>query len=773
MHCFVIALALLVVTGLLTVTGLVSFSLTQFVIFPSTLTVLYYSYVSIVEFVREIVAVHEQCERYRLRTLVQKWYSDNYYKALWQLAVEQLRNKRDAAMSKAYKAVTAKLLKIADRLLAPLGVDCAKLKAYRRRIPYSTCRILFAFVCAAYPARYIARLALRHAFAMLAGLALWVRGACCTLTALAMIITGALVWTYSLLDDLKKPMVLNCMASIGRTLQKSSTYGFHLAYSGMRALVASRQPKARAKPQHKAKRTRATNTPPVDSTPRPAPYYTVSQTIAEFRRETPPVAPEPAYTGAIARPRTLLEAAEARARYQAMRDEWEKEVLEKAREEARLANERRFPSPCRSSRSSASTSGYGSATTRMNSVFIGSRPVPTLKNLEPPRLMMHVDQYLRSSAAIGSSTSFLETSPSSTSQPVYSPTTSSTVSSELSLPELDRSTLTSEDSTSFDTSADEHGPTRQVSAVCSAAKGSQGNPKRTVQIIAQAQSKTSPMHVPKLVVEARAKAGENKAATILRWSQRKERVALKKQAAKNKASMDVDGPSSPTLEPMDSTLDWEESDWEEMEEDEVPMDISRQGSPKPAGVAPMAWSPSPAQVSSLVPQNMEVDEESSGARRVKGLPRRTAARSSRSDAPTTSKATTPTPMELPPRPPRHFDEDVHMAPPPEASRTTDGVARSKEETGPRKIKGLPSRIAARSSRTDALTATKAASSAPKLTATKTIRPSGSRTSTSDPSSSTATTSATRPTSNSTTAKPREVGAAAKGKDGKAAWGRRM
>ncbi|KAG8680326.1 hypothetical protein FRC09_018325, partial [Ceratobasidium sp. 395] len=345
MHCFVIVLALLLVTGLLTVTGLVSFSLTQFVIFPSTLTVIYYSYVSVVEFVREIVAVHEQCERYRLRTLVQKWYSDNYYKALWQLAVEQLRNKRDAAMSKAYKAVTAKLLKIVDRLLAPLGVDCAKLKAYRRRIPYSTRRILFVSVCAAYPGRYIARLVLQYAFAMLAGLALWMRDACCTRTALAMVTTGVLVWTYSLLNDLKKRMVLNCIVSIARTLQKSSAYGFHLAYNGMHALVASPQPKARAKPQHKAKRTRTNDTPPADTTARPAPYYTVSQTIAEFRREAPPVAPEPTYTGAIARPRTLLEAAEIRARYQAMRDEWEKEVLEKAREEARLANERRFPSP--------------------------------------------------------------------------------------------------------------------------------------------------------------------------------------------------------------------------------------------------------------------------------------------------------------------------------------------------------------------------------------------------------------------------------------------
>ncbi|KAG8769352.1 hypothetical protein FRC12_005011 [Ceratobasidium sp. 428] len=772
MHCFVIALALLLVTGLLTVTGLVSFPLTQFVIFPSTLTVIYYSYVSIVEFVHEIVAAHEQCERYRLRTLVPKRYSDNYYKALWQLAVEQLRNKRDAAMSKARKAVTAKLLKIADRLLAPLGVDCAKLKAYRRRIPYSTRRILFAFACAAYPGRYIARLALRYAFAMLAGLALWMRGACCTLTALTMITTGVLVWTYSLLDDLKKRVVLNCIASIARTLQKSSAYGFRLAYNGLHTLVASAQPKARAKPQHKAKRTRANNTPPADTTTRPAPYYTVSQTIAEFRREAPPVAPEPTYTGAIARPRTRLEAAEIRARYQAMRDEWEKEVLEKAREEARLANERRFPSPG-PPRLSTSTSGYGSATTRMNSVFIGSRPVPTLKNLESPRLLVHVDQYLRSSAAIGSSTSLLESSPSSTSQPVYSPTTSSTVSSEFSLPELDCSAMTSDDSSSFDTSANEHGPTRQVSAVRPTAKGSQGNPKRTVQIIVQAQLKTSPMHVPKLVVEARANAGENKATTILRWSQRKDRMALKKQAAKSEASMDVDSPSSPTLEPMDSTLDWEESDWEEMDEDEVPMDISRQGSPKPAGVAPMAWSPSLAQVSSFVPQNMEVDEESSGARRVKGLPRRTAARSSRSEAPATSEATTPTPMELSPRPPRYFDEDVHMAPPPEASRTTDGVARSNEEAGPRKIKGLPSRIAARSSRTDALTATKAVSSAPKLTATKTIRPSGSGTSTSHPSGSTASGSTTGSTSRLTTAQPREIGAAAKEKDGKAAWGRRM
>ncbi|KAG8724766.1 hypothetical protein FRC09_014602 [Ceratobasidium sp. 395] len=769
MHCFVTALALLVVTGLLTVTGLVSFSLTQFVIFPSILTVIYYSYVSIVEFVHEIVAAHEQCERYRLRTLVPKRYSDNYYKALWQLAVEQLRNKRDAAMSKAYKAVTAKLLKIADRLLAPLGVDCAKLKAYRRRIPYSTRRILFVSAFAAYPARYIARLALRCAFAMLAGLAVRMRGACCTLTALAMVTTGVLVWTYSLLDDLKKRMVLNCIASIARTLQKSSAYGFHLAYNGLHTLVASPQPKARAKPQHKAKRTRANDTPPADTTARPAPYYTVSQTIAEFRHEAPPVAREPTYTGAIARPRTLLEAAEIRARYQAMRDEWEKEVLEKAREEARIANERRFPSP-RSSRSSAS--GYGSATTRMNSVFIGSRPVPTLKNLEPPRLMVPVDQYLRSSAAIGSSTSLLETSPSSTSQPVYSSTTSSTVSSELSLPELDRSTMTSDDSNSFDTSANEHGPTHQVPAVRPAAKGSQGNPKRTVRIIAQAQSKTSPMHVPKLVIEARANAGENKATTILRWSQRKERVALKKQAAKSKTSMDVDSPSSPTLEPMDSTLDWEESDWEEMDEDEVPMDISRQGSPKPAGVAPMAWSPSPAQVSSFVSDGMEVDEESSGARRIKGLPRRTAARSSRPDAPTTCEATTPAPLELSHRPPRHFDEDVHMAPPPEASRTTDAVARSNEETGPRKIKGLPSRIAARSSRTDALTATRAVSSAPKLTATKTIRPSDAGTSTSATNNSTAAGSSTGSTSRPTAARARELGAAAKEKDGKAEWGRR-
>ncbi|KAG8696379.1 hypothetical protein FRC09_008546 [Ceratobasidium sp. 395] len=185
----------------------------------------------------------------------------------------------------------------------------------------------------------------------------------------------------------------------------------------------------------------------------------------------------------------------------------------------------------------------------------------------------------------------------------------------------------------------------------------------------------------------------------------------------------------------------------------------------------MAWSPSPAQVSSFVSDGMEVDEELSGARRIKELPRRTAARSSRSEAPATAKATAP--MELSPRPPRYFDEDVHMAPPPEASRTTDGVARSNEETGPRKIKGLPSRIAARSSRTDALTATKAVSSAPKLTAAKTIRPSGSGSSTSPPSGSAATTSATRPTSHSTTARPREIGAAAKEKDGKAEWGRRM
>ncbi|KAG8778736.1 hypothetical protein FRC12_024844 [Ceratobasidium sp. 428] len=771
MHCFVIALALLVVTGLLTVTGLVPCYLTLFVIFPSTLTVAYYSYVSISEFIREIVAVHEQCERYRLRTLVQKWYSDNYYKALWQLAVEQLRNKRDAAMSKVYKAVTAKLLKVADHLLAPLGVDCAKLKAYRRRIPYSTRRILFVSACAAYPARYIVRLALRYAFAMLAGLALWMRGACCTLTALALFITGVLVWTYTLLDDLKKRMVLNCIASIGRTLQKSSAYGFNLAYNGVHALVTSAQPKARAKPPHKAKRTRANNTPPADTTARPAPYYTVSQTIAEFRREAPPVAREPAYTGAIARPRTLLEAAEIRARYQAMRDEWEKEVLEKAREEARLANERRFPSP-RPPRLSTWTSGYGSATTRMNSVFMGARPVPTLKNLEPPHLMVPVEQYLRSSADIGSSTPLLETPTSSASQPVHLPTAPLTASSQLSLPELDRSTLTSDDSSSFDTSANDHGPTRQVPAVRPAAKGSQGNPKRTVRIIAQAQSKASPMHVPKLVVEARAKTGENKATTILRWSHRKERVALKKQAAKNKASMDVDGPSSPTSEPMDSTLDWEESDWEEMDEDEVPMDISRQGSPKPAGVASMAWSPSPAQVSSLVSDGMEVDEESSGARRIKELPRRTAARSSRPDAPTTCEATTPAPLELPPRPPRYFDEDVHMAPPPEASRTTDAVARSNEETGPRKIKGLPSRIAARSSRTDALTATKAVSSAPKLTATKTIRPSDAGTSTPATNSSTAAGSSTGSASRLTAARARELGAAAKEKDGKAEWGRR-
>ncbi|KAG8689480.1 hypothetical protein FRC08_010925 [Ceratobasidium sp. 394] len=185
MSRFIIALVLLFVVGLLTVTDVVSFSPTHsaFIILSPVLlfsvaVVVCHLYVYSADFVRGIVSLYDCYELLNFYTPGSKSYSDWYVLALLQIGVGQLRQNLKNVVLDWRQRLGHELSGPIGRITAPLAIARSRLQPYRDALPYSTSRIVVAAICLTYLASHFTLLALRYAVGRLAGLALSLYSAC-------------------------------------------------------------------------------------------------------------------------------------------------------------------------------------------------------------------------------------------------------------------------------------------------------------------------------------------------------------------------------------------------------------------------------------------------------------------------------------------------------------------------------------------------------------------------------------------------------------------
>ncbi|KAG9084769.1 hypothetical protein FRC06_003906 [Ceratobasidium sp. 370] len=535
MSRFIIALVLLFVTGLLTVTDVVSFSLPVLVCFSpafilSVLIVIGHLYVCSVDFVRRIVALYDCYELVNFHTPGSKSYSDCYVLALFQIGVEQLRQTL-------------------------------------KQVVLGWCRIL-------------------------------------------------------------------SQESIYWTLRTMFSLEFNDHYDKDRDFAIDPAPE----PEQEAVYANASYSADLDER---RPYTQLADRSTDLPPpEVPSPVPSQDYTGVAAgfRPRSSLNL--ARIVYE------ESLRMQQANNPCQGLIDNRFVprSTCFLSSSSVGRTDHRSESTLPG---IASTPIDEI-SMSLGSVSLRENQNPSSTTARQQITHADNTS-NSPSRFIPLPAAFSTTSSlsHGSLHELVPDTDTSDSSSDSHTSSDERCEANGVIGR-SSRKVSQTSSRRVRGFPTRAMPKTSPLYAPKEIMEAQVVSGEDKVAAVLHRSQWKQkqnwRTRSKKQGKKAQAPTGI---RSPVAELMETNTVGTETARCGVEEEPV----EPRGVSNTMGTAPILSSMAsslPPQASSLVRVTMDIStaraKESTGALRIKDLPRRKITGSVRTAAPPTSDATALAPM---------------------------------------------------------------------------------------------------------------------------------
>ncbi|KAG9080484.1 hypothetical protein FRC06_006524 [Ceratobasidium sp. 370] len=635
MSRFIIALVLLFVTGLLTVTDVVSFSRPAFIFFSpalilSALIVIGHLYVYSVDFVRRIVALYDCHElvKFSSQTPDCKSYSDCYILALFQIGVEQLQQKLEDFVLGWCRILSDEVSSLISHVItAPLATARSRLQPYHDASPYSTSRIIVALACLVYLMFHFTLLALRYAVARLAGLALSLYSAC-TPTSIGLFLVLVSISAYSFRAYLARCQAIKHIESIYWTLRKMFSLEFDDYYDKDHDFVIDPAPK----PEEEAVCANANYSADLDER---QPYTQLADRSTDV---APPEVPSPVriqdYTGVAAgfRPRSSLNLARIVYEGSLRMEQTNNQSQVKWAVKKSPMDYRFIPQTTHLS----SRSGARRIDHRLESTLPGVASTPIDKiSMSVGSMSLRDDKNPPSTTAgqlshLGNTSSF----PRQFTDSLAAPSTVSSPSHG-SLPELVPDTYTSDSSSELNTSSDERYEVNGA-VIRSSSKGSQTSSGRVRGFITRAKSKSSPLYAPKEVVEAQVVSGEDKVAAVLHRSQWKRKqkwwMTSKKQAKKAQATGIRS--CSPVIEPMDTDAVGTEATRCGLEEELADAMVEPRGVPLPLAVdVPAATS-----------------EESTGMWGVKELPRRKATRPSRTCAPPSSGARTPAPMEFPTNP---------------------------------------------------------------------------------------------------------------------------
>ncbi|KAG9076768.1 hypothetical protein FRC06_009328, partial [Ceratobasidium sp. 370] len=483
MSCFIIALVLLFVTGLLTVTDAVSFSRPAFIFFSpvlilSALIVIGHLYVYSIDFVRRIVALYDCYELVNSQTPGSKSYSDCYILALFQIGVEQLQQKLENVVLGWCRILSQEVSSLISHVItAPLATARSRLQPYHDASPYSTSRIIVALACLVYLMFHFTLLALRYAVARLAGLALSLYSAC-TPTSIGLFLVLVSISAYSFRAYLARCRAIEHIESIYWTLRKMFSLEFDDYYDKDHDFVIDPAPK----PEEEIVCANANYSPDLDQR---RPHTQLADRWTDF---PPPEVPSPVrsqdYTGVAAgfRPRSSLNL--ARIVYEGSSQMQQTNNQSQMKWAAKKASARRIDH-----RLESTLPGVTSTPIDKISMSVGSMSLRDDKNPPSTAAVQQLSHFGNTSSSPGK---FIESlaAPSTTSSPSHG-----------SLPELVPDTYTSDSSSELNTSSDEQCEVNGA-VIRSSSKGSQTSSRRVRGFITRAKSKSSPLYAPKEVVEA-------------------------------------------------------------------------------------------------------------------------------------------------------------------------------------------------------------------------------------------------------------------------------
>ncbi|KAG8734841.1 hypothetical protein FRC10_011384, partial [Ceratobasidium sp. 414] len=431
MFLFIAALVLLFVTGLLTVTDVVSVPLVVAIVvspflFFSVLVVVGHSYIYSFDFVRQIVVLHDCHELVNSQNPGRKSYSAWYFLALLQVGVEQLRQK--------LKNVTLDSFQSLNYKVSGLATARSRLQPYRDALPYSTSRTTAALVSLVYLAFSLMSPAPRYAVARLAGLALSLCSACTPLS-LGLFIAIVSILAYPFRKHLARCRAIkHIVGSIYWMLRMISLESDEI-YDKDHDFLVDSEPK----PEPEVVCVNAGYLP--NSEDRQT-YIRVTDRPADV---SPPKAPSPvrnqSHTGGVPgfRPRARLNLGRLTDEESLrMQETSNKSQVKRAAEKATVAR--------------------GSIANRSESTPLGGvAPVPIGGVSRFPRSVSLKDNQNACSATAGSQFSRVRNTSNTPGQPIQTPATSSTTSSPSheSLPELVPDADTSDSSSELNTSSDE------------------------------------------------------------------------------------------------------------------------------------------------------------------------------------------------------------------------------------------------------------------------------------------------------------------------------
>ncbi|KAG8720678.1 hypothetical protein FRC08_018521 [Ceratobasidium sp. 394] len=635
MSRLMIALVLLFVTGLLTVTGVVSSSLVNpvFIILStvllfSVLVLVCHLYVYSADPVRGIVSLYDCYELVNYYTPGFKSYSDWHILALLQIGVEQLRQQLKDVVSGWCRSLGHGLSMLIGRITTSLAIARSRLQPYRDALPYSTSRIVIAAICLTYLGLHCTLLALRYAAARLAGLALSLYDACTPISiGLFIIITSILAYPFR--GHLARCQTVKHIESICRALRTGLSLEFDELYDKDHDFSIEPEPE----PEPENFYGNADYLPSLDE------RQAYTQVADRPTDTSPPEAPSPvhnqSYTGIAAGFRPRPDFSLVRLRYEDFLRMQQAGNTHQDKIVQNVIGSRFVPQPARLPSILPST-----ALTPIDEISrsLGSM---SLRDDQTPCTMTARQQRSQLDHTSSSPGHLIES-------PAASPITSSP--SHGSLPELVPDTDTSDNSSELSTSSDERYEANNT-IVRPSSKDSKASLRRVRGFITRVQPKSSPLYAPKEIVEPQTMDGEDKVAAVLhrsQWKQGRNRWATsKKHAKKSQAPIDP-RPCSLVVEPMDTTAAGTETRRPGVEEL-----VEAATEPRVSNIeairSPVVL-PSPAQASSPLPQAVDASiaqtDASAEVRKIKELPRRKSTRPGTATASATPSATTPARMEF-------------------------------------------------------------------------------------------------------------------------------
>ncbi|KAG8714104.1 hypothetical protein FRC08_012357 [Ceratobasidium sp. 394] len=636
MSRFIIALVLLFVAGLLTVTDVFSFSLTRsdFIVLSPVLlfsvaVVACHLYVYSADFVRGIVSLYDCYELLNFYTPGSKSYSDWYVLALLQIGVGQLRQNLKNVVLDWHQRLGHELFSLIGRITAPLATVRSRLQPYRDALPYSTSRIVIAGICLTYLVSHFTLLALRYVVGRLADLALSLYSAC-TPMSVGLFIAIVSISAYPFREHLARCQAIKYIESIYSALRMGFSLEFDELYDKDHDFPIQPEPE----PELEVVYRNAGYLPSLDEQ---QPHTQVADRPTDM---SPPKTPSPvlnqSYTGIAAgfRPRPDFDL--ARLRYEdSLRMQQAASNTHQVKVVQSIIDYRFVPQPA-----------------RYSSIPPGVAPMPVDEISRSLGSMSLQDVPKSCSTIAGQQPLQLLDTSNPPGQLTESPAPCSTTSSPShgSLPELVPDTDTSDSSSELNTSSDERSEINNAT-IRPSSKGSKTNSRRVRGFITKAQLKSSPLYAPKEIVEPQIVNGEDKVAAVLHRSQWKQKqkwwIASKKQAKRSQAVIGP-RPCSPAVEAMDTTATGTEPIRCGVEV-RIETALEPQVFEVEAIWSPVV-SPSPSRASSPVPLAVDVPaatvEESIEVRKTKELPRCKTGRSVRTTAPSMPGATTAAPMEF-------------------------------------------------------------------------------------------------------------------------------